>query len=887
MDIEKPISTLVYDSILESLVKSIMRAQVELVRAWKFGINLADIPDQKLNKHFSWLIWEFPEGANRHFNDPTGNQKPLRVAGLRNQKAAPKHVSERLNSRLSPYEEEDNEINNETRNKFARDGTTRISSLIKHAFSNGLDAAELAQDKVSAFSVSPLAIALEFLTVPNMPGTRAYALFSIRNFLFSQYKLIPDLYGEESAHKSFTIKDVETNLSTIWTSFRPRYESKGHDKLPPGREESIAGLIRAYLAMKGVLYLYFRNNEKCVDFFSSDTLLTSKPKNSKKYDFEYSKSPYMEKIPEAAEIVNELFGLPVPLRGGSTIFRGGLKFSARQGLVVALHGGPGTGKTSLALGLCAALAPFGIETLFLTAEETKADLSVRVGSMVSDEIRRLSFFPNDVGSTIHFQKFVISHGDGESALRSLETDISLLADRLEGRDPHDQTLLGTTDEKIFYIPKPCRLIVVLDGLHDLFATITGTDQYKVSHTHKISLLYSLIERFKGLKALVILTSGKEWEGNPSLDYQVDVAIRLSHHAIDEYGAKPDRHMLLSKARHQLCATGIHGIQIAGSKGVRFSPQINYQLDKRSAWKTRLPDENFIKHVLRRVASHESLKSLLQNSAPNAWKKFRFDENGQSASIFRGSHIFLNGTGSGGKAALALKIAMAPSFPPENAKNANCDETILRQEKILIVSFLYPDQYYQHILNELHRRLAIEYDKINVPKSRITVFQLYPGHLKPNDLYNRIEWELNAAELYGDPYTCIIIDGIHNVFLQFPAIENYGLFWPQLYSSLRTRPITMITTHTTLSVPVEDVNAPRIDDLRSEPLRHALVQKTDFQFEVNPWQSSNPVNGDNLVGVFTVKTLAAIGQPLPRGHVLWSREHMILFEALSSSSPLCS
>jgi hypothetical protein len=137
--------------------------------------------------------------------------------------------------------------------------------------------------------------------------------------------------------------------------------------------------------------------------------------------------------------------------------------------------------------------------------------------------------------------------------------------------------------------------------------------------------------------------------------------------------------------------------------------------------------------------------------------------------------------------------------------------------------------------------------------------------------------LDAAELNGDPYTCVIIDGIHNVFLQFPQIQANSLFWPQIYNALRSRPIMTITTHTTLSVPkiVKDgPPPPLVDDGSSVPLRNALVQKTDFQIEVDP---AGEGTGQGLSRLFKVQVVAAIGQAIPKGYVLWSREELVFVQ----------
>jgi len=124
-----------------------------------------------------------------------------------------------------------------------------------------------------------------------------------------------------------------------------------------------------------------------------------------------------------------------------------------------------------------------------------------------------------------------------------------------------------------------------------------------------------------------------------------------------------------------------------------------------------------------------------------------------------------------------------------------------------------------------------------------------------------------------------------VFIQFPEIQKHRLFWPQLYASLRSRSLTIITTHTTLTVPhALDRKEYRIDDDRSEPLRHALVQKTDFQIEVDPVDKNDVLNlsqtntdtGQLGPNNFTLKILSAINQPIPQEHVYWSRENLILF-----------
>jgi KaiC/GvpD/RAD55 family RecA-like ATPase len=813
-----------YQDIIDELVASTMRAQAIIVSAYLEGKPASNF-HVEINKQFSWLTKKFPRGGtNRHFFDePDTSIQTLRTGGAQ---------------------------------------STRISRLIVAAFEEDTRSQSKLAKGNNAFSIrSPLAVVYDFLTIPNNSGSRAYALLALRNFLFSKLAIVPQRGGNENG---LSATDIDHELSTIWTSLRERYFSKGLDKLPVGSliKNPSTAVVRHFLAMKGVLRFYFRKDRECLAYLQSGILVRRGDKEEP-YPFEIERAPRLERLPEVGEVVNELCGLPLPIRGADTIFRGGLKFSSCGGLVMAIHGGPGCGKTSLALSFGAYLAPMGIQTLFIGGEEDTDDLSARLANLVPEDFQRLDFFGESNHEAFTFERLP-RDGDGGS-------DIDFINNAL--LEVKEALATQSQDNSDFHIPKPCRAIIVLDGLHDYLAD--KTRHSAGSEMTMVEKLYKLIESAKVPGALVILTTGETSREHIMLDYLVDVAIHLGQESMSQYGTKPDRRFRLMKARHQLCAVGTHGLQIAGSKGVRFSPQINYQLDRRSIWKVGIPDKDIYKNVLRKTA----VISANDNGKRAGKVQEKLGNSSHAPEIFCGSNVFINGEGSGGKAALALKIAMAPSF----SKTDN--QVVDRDEKILVVSFLYPKEYYAELRNKLIRVRDREYGA-NVKKewkTRIEVIRLYPGHLKPNDLYNRIEWELESAELYGDPYTCVVIDGIHNVYLQFPEIENYTLFWPQIYNSLRSRSVMTITTHTTLSLrrAIEGGSftpSPPIDNNRSEPLRHALVQKTDFQFEIDPVPVNKYPNNEYLSSLFAIRTMSAIGQPIPKGHILWDRESFLLMEA---------
>jgi hypothetical protein len=98
--------------------------------------------------------------------------------------------------------------------------------------------------------------------------------------------------------------------------------------------------------------------------------------------------------------------------------------------------------------------------------------------------------------------------------------------------------------------------------------------------------------------------------------------------------------------------------------------------------------------------------------------------------------------------------------------------------------------------------------------------------------------LDEHELQGWPYDGVLLDGLHNVYLQFPYLEQSEMVWPMLFQMLRTRGLTVVITHTYWSIDpgvdamrldIEDVDSAR---RRAAPLLHALVQATDYRIRVS-------------------------------------------------------
>jgi|CXWL01.1.fsa_nt_gi KaiC/GvpD/RAD55 family RecA-like ATPase len=821
-----PIS-LPYQEILPRLLLSIKNAFLDFYsKDSDTGIDLKVLHSQ-INSHFIWLADEKSlkgHSSARHLFDAVRPLRPLAS------KSADK------NSKV--------------------DFRTRISSLIYSKICSKDQRSYQNIEERRPRMPSILNIALEYLTIPNLPASRAYALMTLKYFLFSELKYFPQNIFLKSGHggQPFGAKQIRDDILAIETYLRPRFESQGADFIPPTKDSSI--VTKHYLAMLGVLDWKFETSDGLIRYLDSSNILPSGPVTvveggrsmRLKAHFEFARAGGLEKLPDAEEIVNGIIGLPLPIRGADTIFRGGLRFPAEGGLVMAVSGAAGSGKTALSLAIGASLAPFGINTLFLSAEEKPADLVSRAESLIADDISRLSFHVQRRGAWLKIDPINRELPQAEELFRQL-------AQRLSADPP--------SPENVGVLRSPCNAVVVLDGLHDRLSDPGRVDG--------IDKLRSFVETCRTMNALVILTTGTHSDARQKLDYLVDISVHLRQESSGGSMSRPERYMDLVKARHQFCSIGTHCMQVSGSKGFRFTPQANYQIDRQSIYSTVLHTKDKFKLPFSNFCEIKALELKEGNiSSKKIRKKFTSFDGEVSKKdfrIFKDSNIFINGEGSSNKAAFALKLALAPTYNDDGKIDS-------WSERILVVSFLYPDSYYRQKMRDVVRADQFERNvksKMRLPQ--LSVIQLYPGTIGPDTLFNKIVWEIEAAELMGCPFTSILIDGIHNVFLQFPRIETHGLFWPQLYSVLRTRKINIITTHTVLNLGIEnerDRNF-KIDDHKSDPLRQALVQKTDFRFEIDP------ESGTKHRWKFKLDILSAIDQPVPEsGNLFWSREHLVFY-----------
>ena len=605
-------------------------------------------------------------------------------------------------------------------------------------------------------------------------------------------------------------------------------------------------------------------NNKCLD------ILPNKTKDKRKdYGYEIRLTVSPGDLPSIPQILNDLEGIPLPIPGAKTVFAGGIRMTAHSGAVVRISGKSGSGKTSLALAACVGLAPLGTETFYLSCEEEKEDLLDRISAVTPSFINKNRGFANrkekviDATSTDSGARtgwFYAYHLDSSDAHNNFENALSFV-DRV----------IGKYEEQGVSIPRyrapgtvPC--VVVLDGAHELVRdAFKSTPEQSASdeddmHNGPISDLHRLIEKYRKLNVLVILVSAAF--DNPvfnSLNYFVDVVIDLDKNENLETPHKPLRTASLTKTRRQFSNTGTHKFHISKRDGVRFYPNLEATLEQFKSRNWQEPDKEFF-------------FDFLSNQKP-------------PLRIFKKSQTVIAGKGSDGKSGFALRLLMSPLITEKketlNLIDRSMDTHSKMRRRCLIISFLYPESYYSGLVDKIKQsKFSDTTGRYPSPDVGFFTLTFYPGYVTPEVLLTKIADKLRSSELQGYPFDSILLDGLHNVFLQFPLLEKSTLIWPMLSEMFRRLGLNVVTTHSHFEV-VGMNEAPLLaaDVMsvahRSTPLLQALANSADYYLDICSAYDDARVKGrsdrDNLS---EVRVATAFGQAVPRsGLVFWDKEVM--------------
>jgi len=448
--------------------------------------------------------------------------------------------------------------------------------------------------------------------------------------------------------------------------------------------------------------------------------------------FEFRRSPLTVDPPLARDVINEIFGIPVPIRGADILLFGGLRTSEDGSLVVNISGAAGTGKTSFAIALAATLSPFGTRCYYITTEEAGGDLMARLLSLIPSYLRGLSIYNREINDWFYVadlrNKRSIEFPEANDAVPSDDSTVAgdvakRLTERLKTVCAIIEDKKNSNDNNSLVL-KIAPFMVVIDSV---FALSDGRD------LSELKALSEFVDWCRELKVLVIILSTDELPKHSRLAYMVDVIFRLTYRDTESENKKPERILQLTKTRFQISRPGAHVFHMSGREGFRISPQLSSQLDKEEQRNKTEPDQKQI------IAALNCWDSKITDKIDAKYYQVVPLKNGKYLDLFCYSRILIHGHGSSGKAGLGLKLLLF---------NVSGKDKHYDNRRVLVISFLYSETYYEKVAKKIDQ------------SSQITSLTFSPGFLPPEDFMNKVSRKIEEAELCGKPFTGVLLDGLH-------------------------------------------------------------------------------------------------------------------------------
>jgi KaiC/GvpD/RAD55 family RecA-like ATPase len=691
----------------------------------------------------------------------------------------------------------------------------------------------------------------QFLSNPAAPHTLELVRFAIVLALRAAYG-VP--YSVESLQR---LREAYGTLKLRFSDQQSRRQRR--------RASRYEGLILDLLSMDGRIHRSL-TKETAHAYYTSFEQYVFGVSPTKRRDFGSPDGPQIDGIlPDFSQLLNMAFSQPVGVVGLDEV-TGGLMPTIPApesqewigGLVTLIAGPPGSGKTSLCLSITSRMAELGSIVRYVSTEEESHTLEAKRTTVAEPSAELLWPDVAPLGQTLG--NWMVMSGKDFKSLATLaeqiKSDLSHVS-RLSSKPPEPH-------ESGVYLVFP--RVVVIDSMTALLqVSQKGT---KASGRRELGRILNELRR---MGICVFLVGALQDCDDEGLAYLVDNVFILDIDATTS-ARHPIRTITIRKTRLQSSSRGAHVFHLTARDGCSVGPSLHGVL--RSLKVRPLIDSDPSNRAVlwsrdtgapAQLALSFSDKSV--SGAPTTWPS---DGNGLLTLRAR-SQILIYGRGSSGKARLAMTIALEPRHPMNDdwgpyvvrhseRRLGDFERGFLRKARILVISFLYGKDYYEGIAKDVFR-LRFSETGLNV-EEHTTVLEFYPGYVDPETLVARVRRQIRSAHLEGRPFTAVVLDGAHNLLVQFPFLEREPLLWPTLYRLFRSEGIDTVTTFTFFKVALIDrTDAPTLAG--SEHIFfQLLVSSCDYTLLAERPSDVQPRTGRNWVRVRLASTVDGFGKEPP-------------------------
>jgi len=711
---------------------------------------------------------------------------------------------------------------------------SRISKIVSSYLVSALESGRLTSksQKRQVYEVyqfrSPWWVVEKILTDPEAPETSAVAKFRIRLQMMQQHGVSVSM-SDSDKETSPAIVDFQS-VDELYKSMQ-KYIAR-RDNIPrPSSEDQ--HFLACFFSQCGLL-------EHRLEWQVEADYKSGFPDGAENFrKLVWEKSEFrldhaVKELPSIAEIANWVFGIPLAISGLNELINGGLRQGVGEGTVTLIRGGAGTGKTTLSISIQRAVEAIGIPTVFLSTEESKPAIEARRESVLN--LAQKSYSAYSVDSAAHKIVTTISYSE-QSKLEGGSPGIFAMVGEIA-------TQLSLKDARPTGPSQFARLLLVIDGIHNY---IREDDQKDIRELIKLCRLTN---------THVLITSSDGWAMSEGMEYFVDNYFRLTSEPKSEPMHYVRRQISILKTRHQSSLIGDHWMQFQDEGDLLFTPNFSETLRSHAKVRASLPDKN-----------SWSLPFVLEDDLQH--------RGGANTSLtdlkhFDRSVSLIYGRGSASKTALSMRLLGMPNV-----------EGINPQRRILVLSFLAPDQYYREYADAFNRRLRGSTSWSGAQPVSVDTLYFTPGMVAPEEVYAQVSDRLQSFDIKQSGYTGLIIDGLHNIFVQFPLLEQHPELWSALLNLVRRVGIKTVMTFTDFEVwGASTLSTVDYENVRSKPLLIALSQSIDFGFSMlpanqqgvaevlRPQQELFPAFNDP--GRFFVSAFVANGQAVPSGFLTWDR-----------------